>query len=122
MVGAPSSLTLPTSNYFSNVVVAAYSYYMWVEIEEVEFKFVPASFHVGSSWVGFGRNQATITENLIGYSTSDDIVNGPDVHTFEYNEPFQLRFRPAAFARASGVPTKIKAGFITNPDDFQYEP
>jgi len=56
VVGVPSSLTLPSSGYFSNAVVTAASYYYWVEIEEVEFKFVPASFHVGSSWVGFGRN------------------------------------------------------------------
>lgn len=56
VVGLPSSLTLPSSGYFSNAVVTAAAYYYWVEIEEVEFKFVPASFHVGSSWVGFGRN------------------------------------------------------------------
>jgi len=91
-------------------------------LEEVEFKFVPASFHVGSSWVGFGRNQATITENVTGYSTVDDLINGPDISSFEYNEPFMLRFRPAAYARSQGVPTKLKSGYVTNPDDFQYEP
>lgn len=118
MVGSPASLTLPTSNYFSNVVVTAASYYMWVEIEEVEFKFVPASFHVGAQWVGFGRNQATITENQIGYNTNDDIIAGPDVHTFEYNEPFLLKFRPSAYARTQGVPVKFKSGLILNPDDY----
>lgn len=58
----------------------------------------------------------------MGFSTNDDLVQGPDVSTFEYNEPFRLVFRPAAYARSQAVPVKLKSGFITNPDDFQYDP
>lgn len=56
IVGTGSALTLPASGYYSDVVFNASSYYRWVELVETELVFVPASFHVGSSWVAFARN------------------------------------------------------------------
>jgi hypothetical protein len=56
IVGVSSALTLPTTNYFTDGVFTIGSFYRWVEILESELVFVPASFHVGSSWVSFGRN------------------------------------------------------------------
>lgn len=56
IVGTGSSLTLPGTNYYTDAVVVVGSYYRWVEIVETELTFVPASFHVGSSWVAFARN------------------------------------------------------------------
>jgi hypothetical protein len=85
IVGVASSLSLPTTNYFTDGVFTIGSFYRWVEILESELVFVPASFHVGSSWVSFGRNQACVTSNDIGYSTNNDIINTADVHNFEYD-------------------------------------
>lgn len=56
VVGTGAALTLPGTNYYSDAVVVASSYYRWVEIVETELVFIPASFHVGSSWVAFARN------------------------------------------------------------------
>lgn len=56
IVGTGASLTLPGTNYYSDAVFVTGSYYRWVELVETELVFVPASFHVGSSWVAFARN------------------------------------------------------------------
>jgi len=79
IVGTGSSLTLPSTNYFTGAVFVTGSYYRWVELVETELVFVPASFHVGSSWVAFGRNQSCVTTNDIGFASTNEIVNGPKV-------------------------------------------
>lgn len=56
IVGTGASLTLPSTAYYTDVVYMVGSYYRWVEIRRTEVSFIPASFHVGSSWVAFGRN------------------------------------------------------------------
>lgn len=56
IVGSGAALTLPSTAYYTDVVFAVGSYYRWVELVETELVFVPASFHVGSSWVAFVRN------------------------------------------------------------------
>lgn len=56
VVGTGAALTLPSTGYYTDAVVVLGSYYRWVEIVETEVCFVPASFHVGSSWVAFARN------------------------------------------------------------------
>lgn len=117
-MGLSSSLTLPSTNYYTDGVFTIGSFYRWVEIVESELVFVPASFHVGSSWVAFGRNQAIVTSNDIGYATNSDIINTANVHNYEYNQGFKMSMRPSAFAKSRSVPSILKSGVITNPDDF----
>lgn len=74
VVGAGSSLTLPSTSYYTDAVVTMGAFYRWVEIVRTEVAFVPASFHVGSSWVAFGRNQALVTSNEIGFSSVNDVI------------------------------------------------
>lgn len=89
IVGTGASLTLPSTAYYTDVVYMVGSYYRWVEIRRTELSFIPASFHVGSSWVAFGRNQSTVTTNEIGYASSNDIINGPKVMTTEWDQAFK---------------------------------
>jgi hypothetical protein len=85
IVGTGSSLTLPSTQYYSDVVYIVSSYYRWVEIVETELVFVPASFHVGSSWVAFVRNQSVVTTNDTGFASTNDIVNGSNVMQTEWD-------------------------------------
>lgn len=118
IVGTGASLTLPNSAYYTDVVFIVGSYYRWVEIVETEVVFVPASFHVGSSWVAFVRNQSCVTTNEIGYSSTNDIVNGSNVMMTEFDQGFKHVIKPSAYAKSVGALTHIKAGFVTSPDDF----
>lgn len=40
----------------------------------------------------------------------------------EWDQAFKHVMRPSSYARSQGAFSKIKAGLITNADDFQYEP
>jgi hypothetical protein len=122
IVGTGASLTLPGTNYYTDVVYMVSSYYRWVELVETELSFVPASFHVGSSWVAFARNQSCVTTNDVGFSSSNEIVNGPEVMLTEFDQAFCHRIKPSSYAKSVGALTRIKAGLITDPDQFQYEP
>ena len=56
----------------------------------MELKYVPAPFHVGSSMQAFGRNQALVTTQDIGYTTETDIISAPGVAVYDYDKTFHL--------------------------------
>lgn len=99
IVGAGSSLTLPNSSYYTDGVITIASFYRWVELVRTEVMFIPASFHVGSSWVAFGRNQCIVTSNDVGFTSVNDIINGAGTRNFEYDEEFKMVMHPSQFAK-----------------------
>jgi len=100
IVGASSSLTLPSSSYFTDAIVPAGAFYRYVEFVQTDILFVPAAFHTGNSWVAFGRNQAVLTSNELGYLTTNDIIGAANVRNFEYNEEFHFVMHPSAYAKS----------------------
>jgi len=67
LVGTPASYTLPSGNYYLNVVGSMPASYRWVDILSTEVRFVPASLHVGNVWSSFGRNQLVVTDSELDY-------------------------------------------------------
>ena len=94
MVPASASLTLPLSGYYNDIVAAMPAHYQWVEIDQTTIKYLPASFHTGTSTAAFGRNQALVANQDAGYSISDDISQAPGVAVYSYDQPFMLTCSP----------------------------
>lgn len=67
LVGTPASYTLPSTNYYANVIGAMPASYRWVDLLSVEVKYIPASLHVGNVWSSFGRNQLVVTDSELDY-------------------------------------------------------
>ncbi len=86
---SPVTLALPSSAYWSGVVLNAMDHYTYGTIDKITTSFVPSAFHTGSNWSDFGRNQAVETSSD-SFQAVADLQNMGGVRTYEADQGFSL--------------------------------
>jgi hypothetical protein len=59
-----------------------------------------------------------VTSNDVDFDFGvNDVINGPNVKNYEFDEEFKLSLEPANYARSMSVPWKLKSNVVSTALD-----